>query len=195
MQNETESYRVRSLLTRWHVKCRRNRTANYLAANSFSRRYATLGVVAVSLSAVVGTSVFGSLGKQVDPALQIIVGGMSVLAAVLAALQTFLKYGDRASAHRLCGARYAALVRHIEELLAITVADPPAGALEGIRTKIDKLAEEAPELPEHLWRLSLREIPASESQPMVAELSSGAENTQIEAAQPGVAPAGRRVQS
>lgn len=71
------------------------------------------------------------------------------------------------------------------------MADPPAGALEGIKTKIDKLAEEAPELPEHLWRLSLREIPATESEPMVAELSSGAENTQIEAAQPGVAPVGR----
>lgn len=184
MAGETESSSVVSLLTHWHVKCRRSRAANYLAANAFSKKHTALGVLAVSISAVVGTSVFASLGKQVDAALQIVVGGMSVLAAVLAALQTFLKYGDRASAHRLCGARYAALVRQIEMLLAVSKAPPAPEVLEEIRTKMDRLAEEAPELPERLRRRSLQEIPSLERNPIAGGLLIGTGNTQVETAHP-----------
>lgn len=162
---DLELENVRTLLKHWRLNCRRSRIANYLAANAFSRKHAGLGIFAVSLSAVVGTSVFASLGKQVMPMLQITIGGMSVLAGVLAALQTFLKYGDRSSAHRLVGARYGALVREIDSLLSQSRAVSP-DVLEQIRAKMDSLAEEAPVLPEYLWRRSLREIPSEELEPL-----------------------------
>ena len=162
MAREIDTTNVRSLLTQWHVRCRRNRVANYAAANVFSKRHIVLGVFTVSISAIVGTSVFASLGKQVMPAIQITVGVMSILAAVLAALQTFLKYGDRASAHRLTGSRYGALVRPIEMQLAVSKEPPPPQVVEAIKTKMDKLAEEAPELPEYIWKQSLKQIPPLE---------------------------------
>src|SRR5207248_3345936 len=59
-----------------------------------------------------------SLSTQPDPRLQITTGIASVVAAVLAALQTFLGLSDRAEKHRLAGAKYGALGRQLEELLS-----------------------------------------------------------------------------
>ena len=105
---------------------------------------------------------FASLGKQVEPWLQIMVGSMSVLSAVLAALQTFLRDSDRASSHRLTAARYAALVREIDTALALVGAIAP-DTVERVRRKMDKLAEDAPEMPEHLWARAMKEVPAGQS--------------------------------
>ena len=126
-----------SLIEHWGVNCQRSRLANYLAANAFSRSHVRLGIAAVALSAVVGTSVFASLGKQIDPLLQILVGALSVLAAVLAALQTFLKHGDRASAHRLIGARYGALARQTAAILAMP-SPIERNVVDEVRTQMDK---------------------------------------------------------
>jgi hypothetical protein len=162
MEDEADRTAVEMILGGWHNKCRRNRTANYLAANAYSRKHVKFGVVAVSLSAIVGTGVFASLGKQVNPTIQILVGGMSVAAAVLAALQTFLKHGDRASSHRQAAARYGALVRQIETLLATSKNILSTEVLDELRTKMDKLAQETPQLPEHIWKRSLKEVPPAE---------------------------------
>jgi hypothetical protein len=67
------------------------------------------GIPAVVLSTVVSTSVFASLLKQPDPWLQITLGFASVAAALLASLQTFLSYSERAEKHRIAGAKYGAL--------------------------------------------------------------------------------------
>jgi len=54
----------RALLSRWRTNTRASRIGNYSAANLFSRRQAYLGIAAVSFSAIAGTSVIASIGKQ-----------------------------------------------------------------------------------------------------------------------------------
>ena len=98
-----------------------------------------LGVPVIVLTTLVGTSVFASLSTQPDPRLQITTGIASVVAAVLAALQTFLGHSDRAEKHRLAGAKYGALGRQLEELLS-TGAD--ISNLPKIREWLDALAIE-----------------------------------------------------
>src|SRR6185369_2622736 len=92
--------------------------AHYLSADHFGRRKYWLGIPAVVLSTLVGTAVFASLQKQPEFWLQIAIGLASVLAAVLAGLQTFLGYTERAEKHRIAGAKYGALGRELEILRA-----------------------------------------------------------------------------
>ncbi|WP_414896029.1 SLATT domain-containing protein [Pseudomonas chlororaphis] len=54
---------------------------------------------------------------------QLGVGAMSVLAAVMTALQTTLRYQELAEKHREAGARYNALGREIELLLSYSDLD------------------------------------------------------------------------
>lgn len=65
-----------------------------------------LGVPAIILSAVVGTTVFASLETQVDTSLKIILGLISITSAVLASLQTFYNFAGLAESHRLAGVKY-----------------------------------------------------------------------------------------
>jgi hypothetical protein len=86
-QNQLNDPRAQ-LLLRWLRNCLRAQIGNYEAAGLFTRRNYWLGVPAVLLSAAVGTSVFAALGKNVDPLIQMAVGAVSVLAAVLRAPNT-----------------------------------------------------------------------------------------------------------
>ena len=82
------------------------------------------GVPTVILSAVVGSSVFGSLAKSGrrdgQMAMPIVrsgigVGVVSILVTGLTALQTFLRHGERAEIHRSAGARFAALQKEVHQ--------------------------------------------------------------------------------
>jgi len=161
-----------SLLNRWHLKCRRNRFANYSAANHFSKKHNQLGVLSVSISAIVGTSVFASLGKMVEPSVQISVGFISLVAAILTALQTFLKYGERSAKHRLIGARYGALVRQIEILSSNGQQDIDIREIERMKIDMDEVAEKAPELPEKIWKHSVDSFPSEELRSIEGDLNS-----------------------
>src|SRR5207248_2656116 len=83
-------------------------------ARQLYRMHIALGVPVVILSTIVGTSVFASLGQRVAPWAQITVGLVSVLATVLAALQTFLRFSDQAEQNRTASVGYATLRRDIE---------------------------------------------------------------------------------
>lgn len=87
---------------------------------------------------------FASLQQKADVWLQILVGLMSVSATVLACLQTFLGFSERAEKHRMAGARYGALGRQLELMLA---QDSDWTPLEEIRKQLDSLAQESPNIP------------------------------------------------
>jgi hypothetical protein len=149
------------LLLRWLTNCRRSQIANYTAAKNYLRGNYYLGVPAVLFSAIVGTSVFAALGTSVEKPLQILVGIVSVLAAVLGALQTFLRWGELASKCRATAAEYGGIKRQIEQLLVsahsgTTIADD---AVSHIREQMDTLARDAPDLPAKIWDEARRVVP------------------------------------
>lgn len=141
------------LISRWRFRAHRMQLAHYETARTFDARHLWLGLPAIALSTIVGTTVFASLSKNTDVRLQILVGLFSVTAALLTALQTFLKYAELSEKHRVAGAKFANL-KHRIELLA-SLPEPPPDELKQQLTMIEdrwaKVREESPNLPTRIW--------------------------------------------
>lgn len=141
----------KELLENWLRRLRESQFSHYEAAKYLSQSNYTLGLPAVILSSIVGTSIFASLGKTVEPSMQITVGIISVLAATLSAVQTFLGFAERAAKHREVASRYGAARRRIEELLAISGGKVTSEEIGAVRREIDSIAEEAPNVSDSVW--------------------------------------------
>jgi hypothetical protein len=142
---------IQEVLADWYQRVAATQRAHYRSADHFSRKSYWLGIPVIVLSTLVGTSVFATLQKQPGPELQIAVGLASVLAAVLASLQTFLGYSARAEKHRVAGAKYGGLGRELEALRA---SDRPVsdGVVTELRKRLDTLALESPNNPISIYR-------------------------------------------
>jgi hypothetical protein len=120
------------------------------------------GVPVVILTSLVGTSVFASIGRTVDLWLKIGIGMISVLAAVLASLQTFLRFGERAEKHRSAAELWASIRREIDEMLALhptylASRGDPQKYLDDLRRRMDEIAQQSPEMgATGLWRVQRR---------------------------------------
>ena len=147
------------LLKRWHFRTDRMQNAYYIAARRCGKYHMWLGIPAVLLSTIVGTSMFASLAKlPIEPSIQLWVqiatGLLSVAAAALAGLQTFLKYSEQAERHRVAGAKFANLKHRIELLLAFPSAmpEPLRTQLAAIEDEWNRIRQDSPNLPDRLWR-------------------------------------------
>lgn len=134
------------VLDEWYERVAATQRAHYLSADHFGARKYWLGVPAVVLSTLVGTSVFATVQKQPELWLQLSVGLASVLAALLTSLQTFLGYSERAERHRIAGAKYGALGRELEQLRALG-SGSISEQLTEVRKRLDDLAVESPNNP------------------------------------------------
>jgi hypothetical protein len=139
------------VLDDWYQRVAVTQRAHYLSAEHFGARKYWLGVPAVILSTLVGTSVFATVQKQPELWLQIAVGLASVLAALLTSLQTFLGYSERAERHRIAGAKYGSLGRELEQLRASGSTLSPE-AISEVRKRLDDLAVESPNNPLPIYR-------------------------------------------
>ena len=112
------------LVHTWRRRSREASLAHYDSAHICQRNHFLLGIPMVILSTIVGTSVFATLAKEATAESKIIIGTLSVLAAIFAALQTFLRFSERAERHRLAGAEFSSLNKELELILAY----PPASS-------------------------------------------------------------------
>jgi hypothetical protein len=145
---------VESLYESWHRRAAAAEAGHRRMAERMRRRYVLLGIPIVVLTTVVGTSVFASLQHAtVSTPLRIVVGSLSILAAVMSSLQAFLRYGTRAEGHRIATIRYETLRRDMSETLAIPRASrsDPVRELDSVRQRLDRYAKESPNVDERLW--------------------------------------------
>ena len=158
----------KDLLDDWLFRIRKAQLAHIKTAVHFERLNLWLGVPVVILTTFVGTSVFATLQKEASTSFKIATGVASVLAAIMAGLQTFLRYAERAERHRVSGGKYGTLRREIEQRLAF----PPSNSDElsdyvgSLRERWDKLSEDCPTAPNRIWDSAgaeLRAIKSSES--------------------------------
>jgi hypothetical protein len=137
--------------------------AHYKAAERALRRHRSLGIPAVLLSAAVGTSIFATAQESPDPLWRIIVGVVALLAAALAALQTFLRYEETAEVHRAAGAGYGALRRDFDLFLArysgrSPVPDGAEAELAQLSRRFSELAKDTPPIPGRSYKKALKEM-------------------------------------
>ena len=143
------------LLRGWLLHAHKSRDRHDLAARRYEWRRYLFGGLAIALSAVAGSSVFASIGETLEAPVVIGVGVVSILAAVAAALQTFLDYPGRAARHHAAATRYKAIIRELEQVLT---GDELDGEEHGdawttdLRSRLDALEEATPVVGEKDWQ-------------------------------------------
>jgi hypothetical protein len=143
---------VANLLDDWHKRVYAAQSAHYASADMFRLLNYLVGVPAIVFASIVGTAVFAGLEKDSPRALA--VAGASIVAAVLAGLQTFLRFPERASQHATAADWYSAIRRDIEETmhLPIELRGNAKECLDGVRKEMNRVAQDAPELSVRLWK-------------------------------------------
>jgi hypothetical protein len=154
---------IERLYEAWHRRVAAAEHGHRLMSDRLRRRYLMLGIPVVVFTTLVGTSAFASLQnahansittENADPDIVLLaVGTISVLAAVLSSLQTFLRYATRAEGHRIAALRYETLRREMATTLAMPLEarGQPDRALDNARGRMDRYAKESPTIGERQW--------------------------------------------
>ncbi len=145
------SDQVEQLLAEWRQRVYAAQSAHYASADRFRLLNYLVGVPAVIFSSVVGTAIFAGLEKDSPRAPWIALA--SILAAVLAGLQTFLRFSERAAQHATAADWYSAIRRDIEETLHLPVEfrGKAKHCLDEVRKEMNRAAQDAPELSTRFW--------------------------------------------
>ncbi|MBB6600329.1 SLATT domain-containing protein [Luteimonas sp. MC1825] len=148
------------LFEKWLKGVRLAHIAHSKAAANDARRHKAFGIPVVIVTTIVGTAVFSSLGEPPERGWTIVAGVLSVAAAILSGLQTFLGYAASAERHRVSALKYGTLRRELEQFLE----DPPQipGALtqfaDEFRSRWDAVDELAPPLPQKMYRKAEQQL-------------------------------------
>lgn len=135
----------RPVAVKWYERTSTVAYRHYQSAQRYSRLNFIFGLPTVIFATIVGTSVFATLQSKPEYWWQVAVGLMSIAAAILSALQSFLGFSDKAEKHRAAGSRYNMVGRELELWLSRPQED--LERLEAIRQRIDALAQESPHIP------------------------------------------------
>lgn len=144
--------RVSQLLADWHRRVYAAQSAHYASADLFRKLNYAVGVPAIVFSSIVGTAIFAGLEK--DSPRAFVIAGASIVAAVLAGLQTFLRFSERASQHANAADWYSAIRRDIEEILHLPekCRGTAKDCLDEVRKEMNRVSQDAPELSVRFWR-------------------------------------------
>jgi hypothetical protein len=139
----------RPLLKPWRNVALNSTRMHYEAQRRFSRRYHWFGGLATVFTTLVGAAVLKELGASPDLRIRWGLGVVAALATILTALHTFLGYAARTASHRSTAAGYAAVLRRIDQELTFGRAsvDEQKRVAKSIRTSLDALSRDAPEVP------------------------------------------------
>ena len=143
--------RTRQLLDDWHLRATAAQFGHQAQAEETRRKSIWLGLPVVIMTTLVGTSAFATFNEDSGPEAKILVGVISIAAAVLASIQTFLGYSQVAERHRIAATRYANARRTIE--VALTRHD--ASAVDTIRGEMDKVGGASPQIGTKDWDRSV----------------------------------------
>lgn len=135
---------IDELLNGWLIHAHKSRDRHDEAARHYAKGQYALGIPSLIVSTVVGTSVFSALASNAVPSLW--VGVLSITAAVLSALQTFLDFGGRSDKHRLVGVKYKTAIRQLEQLFVRRSQGEALSQdeLSDLRAALDALEDSAP---------------------------------------------------
>lgn len=178
------------LLVEWRDRARVAQIGHYKTAVKLENRHRRIGLFVVVLNAVVGTAVFATLSEQANTvAVKVVVGLFSILAAVLAGVQTFERAGERAEVHRQFATRFSELQRAVE--LYQATGDKTEQAvkvfLEDFNTRYSQLVKEAPTANEALHVAAKEQFKAERAAGSTVAGSRDKDN-----ATPGTSPIGER---
>jgi hypothetical protein len=112
-----DRYMQKKIAEEWAKGLRLSQVCHLRAAALNKKRNKKIGIPVVVLSTIVGTSIFATLENNPEIWIKAIVGVMSITAAVLSALQSFLKHAETADRHAVAATKYGELRRKIEGIM------------------------------------------------------------------------------
>jgi|GEM_PF-7034978 len=126
-QNDSLDERVRYYRQRASVKAR----SHYLSAHQYEKFHLWLGIPTVVITTIAGSTIFASLGAEGNSKAVLFAGILTMFAAVLAALQTFLNYSEKTEKHRNSASNFAALKKDLDFFITKTeeIPDEPKSDL------------------------------------------------------------------
>ncbi len=142
------------VIRNWRFRADRVQQAHYMAGRRYEHFHRYLGAPTAALMAIVGTTLFSNISEDasgLSVGVQVSIGLISVLAAVLSGLQTFLGFAELGEKHRIAGARYANLKQRLE-LLECYEGTDVQDKLAAIENDWTALREESPNLPQAIWQ-------------------------------------------
>lgn len=91
-------------------------------------------------------------------------------AAILAALQTFLRFGERAEKHVVAADWYAAVRRDIDQLLVLSAEErgTPKSCFDRIRKEMSKVGQQSPEIGNRPWKVMAKKYGVYDPAPATA---------------------------
>ncbi|WGS84658.1 SLATT domain-containing protein [Methylomonas sp. UP202] len=138
------------VLMQWYRRIREAQFSHYHSYNKYQKFYYRLGIPSTILSTFIGTSIFSTLKLSTTIETQILVGFISIITAIIAGLQTFFKFSQKAEEHKKAATRYGDLRREIELLFA-KQKYPETEILEIIKIRINNLAYDSPPIQKDSW--------------------------------------------
>jgi hypothetical protein len=161
---------MEELLNDWHRRAYAAQCAYYQQAERFRKLHYRLGICTVILTSAAGATIFVDKVKAPDKLttyLQSGAGIVSLLAAVLAGLQTFLRPGQAATEYGFAAHWYAAIRRDIEQLQALPegMRGEPKACLDSLRKEMNKASQKSPELGETVWQRFAQRFAVKEPPP------------------------------
>lgn len=139
----------------WYANKRDN--AHYQMALHLNGRERLLGIPVIATTTVVGTAIFATLQQDAALGWRVATGLLSVIAAVLATLQTFFNYGGEAQRHFEAAVGFARLWRHMDQFKLRHASD--TAVLEEclvefavLVKELDDLEQQAPRISNRVWQ-------------------------------------------
>lgn len=144
--------------------------AHYKASDfAFNKKY-VIGVPTVISSSIVATSIFSSLTTQPGIFQQVVTGFLSMVTAILSALQTFYNFSDTAEKHRVAGAKYSILRRDLDMYLlkynnGLGSIEDALAELKALSDRLSLLGLESPSIPDRAFDKAVKELSLKGSNP------------------------------
>ena len=140
----------------WLVSLKILHRAHWNASRWYEQLNLWLGVGTAVCAAISATSAFAAFAGSASA---YVAGGLGLIAAILAALQTSLRAAESAARHKQAGVKFGQLRRELEERL--TVGLPPTAAereavLTALRERWNMADDESPPVPKRFFDRATR---------------------------------------
>ena len=151
---------VLKLIARWQHRAAVALFSYNRAANRCRTWDTRIGFVVAVLTALIGTSVFATLQEDVSTGARIVVGLVSVAAAIFSSVQAFAGLGQRTEEYERAARRYGIVRRRLEIAQQSLPADHGARLefLEQLKRELDAAAEDSPNAPTRIRNRVRREM-------------------------------------
>jgi len=142
-------------LLKWRARCKRSRMAHNNTAITYRRFHLTIGSSLILLTATASrlTSWKPAQAYECIPLV------ITIIAALVAAFQTFIKFSEQAETHRSSARLYGEVKKEIEFVLGFSdEIDDPARRVDLIREKEVAIGQDSPNALKRHWSSGKEEI-------------------------------------